>query len=73
MTNNHQVDRDVLKYIKTLPTKQQSQLLTKIIELFNNPLSHGGEKLTGYKNYYRQDIGEYRICYTVMFIWHSVI
>lgn len=58
------INKDVLKFIKKLPPKQQNQLLMKIIELINNPTNHGGEKLIGYNNYYRQDIGEYRICYT---------
>ena len=64
--NSYLVNKDVLKFIKTLPTKQQSQILTKIIELFNDPINHNGEKLIGYKHYYRQDIGEYRICYTII-------
>jgi mRNA-degrading endonuclease RelE of RelBE toxin-antitoxin system len=64
--NNKPVNDDIFKFLKQLPLKQQNQILHKIIKLVADPVNHGGEKLSGYDNYYKMPVGEYRICYTII-------
>ncbi len=50
-------------FIEKLPAKQFKQIITKVLDLRNNPRPHDSIKLTGYEKF-RTDIGEYRIIYT---------
>ena len=51
------------KFIKKLPPKQYRQVVGTILSLRENPTPHDSEQLTGYPEYRRVDIGEYRIIY----------
>lgn len=51
------------KLIKKLPPKQYRQVVGTILSLRENPTLHESEQLTGYPEYLRVDIGEYRIVY----------
>ncbi|MBT4289537.1 MAG: type II toxin-antitoxin system RelE/ParE family toxin [Deltaproteobacteria bacterium] len=51
------------KFIKKLPPKQYRQVVSTIFNLRENPTPQDSKKLIGYSEYYRVDIGEYRIIY----------
>lgn len=51
-------------FLKILPPKQFKQVFTKVWDLRSNPRPHDSIKLTGFKDKYRTDIGEYRIIYS---------
>ena len=51
------------KFIKSLPPKQYRQVVSTMLNLRENPTPHDSEQLTGYSEYMRVDIGEYRIVY----------
>ncbi len=51
------------KFIKKLPPKQYRQVVSTILSLRENPTPHDSEKLKGYTEYRRVDIGEFRIIY----------
>lgn len=51
------------KFIKKLPPKHYRQVVSTILSLRENPTPHDSEQLTGYPEYLRVDIGEYRIVY----------
>ena len=51
------------KFIQKLPPKQYRQVVGTILVLRENPTPHDSKQLTGYPDYRRVDIGEYRIVY----------
>ena len=51
------------KFIQKLPPKQFRQVVSTILGLRENPAPHDSKQLTGYPEYKRVDIGEYRIIY----------
>ena len=51
------------KFIKKLPAKQYRQVVGTILSLRENPKPHDSKQLSGYPEYRRVDIGEYRIVY----------
>jgi mRNA interferase RelE/StbE len=57
------VTKDVLEFIGELEPKRFKQVLNKTLSLLENP--HDSKKLIGYEEYYRADVGEYRIIYRV--------
>lgn len=61
----HQIKlkKQAIKFIATLPPKQQRQIAVAIISLQQNTLPADPKKLQGY-DYYRTDCGEYRIKYS---------
>ncbi len=61
----HKIDitKSAGKFIKKLPPKQYRQVVGTILTLRENPTPHDSEQLTGYPEYQRVDIGEYRIIY----------
>ncbi len=61
----HKLDitKSVGKFIRKLPPKQYRQVVSTILDLRENPSPHDSEQLTGYPEYKRVDIGEYRIIY----------
>lgn len=61
----HKLDitKSVGKFIRKLPPKQYRQVVSTILDLRENPSPHDSEQLTGYPEYKRVDIGEYRIVY----------
>jgi len=52
------------KFLKSLPAKQGKQIAQTLMGLRKLPFPHDSKKLTGCQ-YYRVDIGEYRIIYRV--------
>jgi mRNA interferase RelE/StbE len=59
------VTKDVLEFIQELDPKRFKQVLNKTLSLLENPHPHDSKKLVGYEEYFRADIGEYRIIYRV--------
>lgn len=59
------VTKDVLEFIQELDPKRFKQVLNKTLSLLENPHPHDSKKLIGYEEYYRADVGEYRIIYRV--------
>ena len=57
------ITKSVGKFIRKLPPKQYRQVVSTILDLRENPSPHDSEQLTGYPEYKRVDIGEYRIVY----------
>jgi mRNA interferase RelE/StbE len=53
----------VLDFLKGLQPKIAAQIAKKIFALNLDPLPSDSKPLIGYSNYYRVDIGEYRIVY----------
>jgi mRNA interferase RelE/StbE len=51
------------KFIKTLAAKQYKQVMSKCISLMDNPRPNDSIKMHGDNEYFRVDIGEYRIIY----------
>ena len=48
-------------FIKKLAPKQYKQLVNTIFSLMGNPAPHDSKHLSGYPEYKRVDIGEFRI------------
>ena len=61
----HKIDitKSAGKFIKKLPAKQYRQVVSTILSLRENPTPHDSAQLIGYSEYYRVDIGEFRIVY----------
>ena len=54
----------VLDFLKGLQPKIAAQIAKKIFALNLDPLPSDSKALVGYPNYFRVDIGEYRIVYS---------
>lgn len=54
--------KDARKFLDGLPPKQFRQVVLKIFDLAKDPQPHDSQMLKGY-DFYRADIGEYRIIY----------
>lgn len=55
--------KTVLDFLKGLQPKIAAQISKKVLSLNVDPLPSDSKKLNGYPNFYRVDIGEYRIIY----------
>jgi len=51
------------EFVSRLPPKQFKQIFSKILSLKKNCLPNDVAKLKGFDDFYRVDIGEYRIIY----------
>ena len=51
------------KFIKKLPPKQYRQVVSALLALRENPIPNDSRQLSGYAEYHRVDMGEYRIIY----------
>ena len=51
------------KFLKKLPLKQFRQVVSTMLALRENPSPNDSKQLSGYPEYFRVDIGEYRIVY----------
>ncbi len=60
------ITHDALKFLKTIPPKQFRQIVNKMFDLLKNSKPQDSKQLTGYPDYWRADIGEYRIVYRVL-------
>ena len=56
------VTRDAYKFVEDLQAKQFRQVWMKALSLLNDPTPSDSAQLKGY-DYYRADVGEYRIVY----------
>ena len=57
------LSKDAERFLKKLSPKHRRQVVERILKLSENPLASDTSKLRGYDEYYRADIGEYRIIY----------
>lgn len=57
--------KGTLKFLKQVPTKQGRQMAMTLESLRANPLPQDAKKLKGTSDYYRVDIGEYRVIYRI--------
>ena len=57
------ITKQVDNFLEKLPPKQCKQVSTKILNLRKDSNPHDSIKLSGSKDQYRVDIGEYRIIY----------
>jgi mRNA interferase RelE/StbE len=57
------LEKRVVKFIKNLPQKHQSQVKKYILSFQETPIPHDSQTLKGYEPYRRGDCGEYRIIY----------
>lgn len=55
---------DALKFVQGIQNKQYKQIVGKILDLLKNPRPNDSILLKGY-SFYRTDIGEYRIIYSI--------
>jgi len=51
------------KFIEKLPPKQYRQVVSTVLPLRKDPTPNDSKQLSGYPEYHRVDIGEYRIIY----------
>lgn len=63
--NSYQIslEKRVIKFIKNLPPKHQSQIKNYILNFQETPIPHDSKILKGYESYRRGDCGEYRVIY----------
>lgn len=57
--------RDALAFWEKLDAKQYRQIGRKILSLLNQPQPADARALIGYSGYFRVDVGEFRIIYTL--------
>ncbi len=53
------------KFVERVPIKHRRQIVEKSVSLKNNPLPSDSRAMKGFPGYFRVDIGEYRIIYTI--------
>ena len=53
------------KFLRKLQKKQQRQVSSKIRDLLDNPFPNDCVSIQGVPNFYRVDVGEFRVCYTL--------
>lgn len=53
------------KILRKLPTDLQSRLISTLHGLEDEPYPNGVKKLSGYENYFRIRVGDWRIIYAV--------
>ena len=59
------IPKPVQKQLDMLPPEIRDVIITKVIELKDNPRPHGCVKLKGYQQEYRIRIGSYRVSYEI--------
>lgn len=59
------LSRSALKFLKQVPTKHGRQIAMTLESLRESPFPQDSKKLKGVSDYYRVDIGEYRVVYRV--------
>ncbi len=57
------VTKDSLEFAEQLEPKRFKQVINKTLSLLTNPKPNDSQKLVGYDEYIRVDVGEYRIIY----------
>lgn len=59
------LSKDALKFLKQVPIKHGRQIAMTLESLRERPLPQDSKKLKGSSEYYRVDIGEYRVIYRI--------
>lgn len=59
------LSQQALKFFKKIPIKHGQQIDRTLKALKEQPIPHDSKRLKGASNYYRVDIGEYRIIYRI--------
>ena len=57
------ISRDAYKFLEDLQAKQFRQVAMKALSLLNDPTPSDSAQIKGRQDYYRVDLGEYRIVY----------
>ncbi|AFC71325.1 type II toxin-antitoxin system RelE family toxin [Rickettsia australis] len=57
------LEKRIIKILDRYPENHQRKIKNKILALINNSVTNGSKLLVGYHDFYRCDIGEYRIIY----------
>ncbi len=60
------------KDIRNLPRQEVPRIIDAAVELANNPMPNGSQKLAGSERTYRIRVGDYRIVYEVFAESHIV-
>ena len=60
------------KDIRNLPRQEVPRIVAAAVELANNPMPNGSQKLAGSERTYRIRVGDYRILYEVFAESHIV-
>lgn len=63
--HNLDLSKQALSFIESLQLKQKKQIANKIQILLENPKPQDNKKLKGGGEYFRVDVGEYRIIYSL--------
>jgi mRNA interferase RelE/StbE len=63
--HNLDFSKQALSFIESPQLKQKKQIVNKIQILLENPKPQDSKKLKGGDEYFRVDVGEYRIIYTI--------
>jgi mRNA interferase RelE/StbE len=63
--HNLDLSKQALRFIESLQLKQKKQIANKIQILLENPKPQDCEKLKSGDEYFRVDVGEYRIIYSI--------
>lgn len=63
--HNLDFSKQALGFIESLQIKQKKQIANKIQLLLENPKPQDCKKLKGDGDYFRVDVGEYRIIYSI--------
>lgn len=63
----HKLDfsKQAESFIEKLQAKQKRQIAQKLLSLLDNPKPQDVKKMRASGDYYRVDVGEYRIIYTI--------
>jgi mRNA interferase RelE/StbE len=59
------LSQQALKFLKKVPFKHGQQIDRTLMALKDQPIPHDSKRLKGTSNYFRVDIGEYRIIYRI--------
>lgn len=59
------LSQQALKFLKKAPVKHGQQIDRALRSLKEQPMPHDAKRLKGTSNYFRVDIGEYRIIYRI--------
>ena len=58
-----EITRDAKKFVSDLQAKQFRQVMLKVMGLMDDPQPNDASQLKGRADYWRADVGEYRIVY----------
>lgn len=59
------ISQQAIKFLKKVPVKHGQQIERTLRALKDQPMPHDNKRLKGTSEYFRVDIGEYRIIYRI--------